>query len=222
MGGIENWTADSDDPWAKAARRAQGLEDKGLGQALTAYYSRYLPLGLFLLVAAGAMGAFFAFRGSEAEWPLYLIVGCGLAVVGVIVGGLIYNSKRVVPAAEFGNVDVLLSLESEERKRIRRQIAGKIPADRENLAVARGAAVQMRKGLATQLLFAPIYPLVFVPQALRYVTRGDDPFGWFMLIAVGLLTIGIVFIVRDFRRTGRFLTRTAGQPFPTKPDGRRL
>jgi hypothetical protein len=221
MGGIENLAADSDDPWAKATRRSQGLVDKGLGQAVTAYYARYLPLGLFLLVVAVALVAFFTSRGTEGDWPLYLIIGCGLAVVAVLTGGLIYNSKHVVPAAEYGNVDVLLSLESEERKQIRQQIAGKIPAEREHLAVARGAAVQMRKGLATQLLFAPIYPLVFLPQALRLAMRGDDLFAWFMFIAVGLLTIGIAFIVRDFRRAGRFLTRTTGQPLPTKTDEHR-
>jgi hypothetical protein len=178
---------------------------------------------LFLLLAAGALGAFFAFRGSEVDWPLYLILGCGLAVVGVLAGGLIYNSKRVAPAVEFGNVDVLLSLETEERKQIKRQITGKIPAERDHLAVARGAAVQMRKRLATQLLFVPIYPLVFIPQELRLVMRGDGSFAWFLLISVVLLlTIGIVFIVRDFRRAGRFLSRTSGQPSATKPDERRL
>lgn len=67
----------------------------------------------------------------------------------------------------------------------------------------------MRKALATQLLIMPFYPLVFIPQALNSAGR-DDPFGWVFLGAVFLLMIGMIFVVRDFSRAGRFLGRTAG------------
>jgi hypothetical protein len=57
----------------------------------------------------------------------------------------------------------------------------------------------------------PFYPLVFIPQALNSAGR-DDPFVWVFLVAVFLLMIGMIFVVRDFSRAGRFLRRTAGQP----------
>jgi hypothetical protein len=105
---------------------------------------------------------------------------------------------------------VLLSLENEERKQVRRQIAGKAAMDPQHLAVTRAAAVQLRKGLATQLLLAPLFPLTFIPQALR----GDGPFAWLMATAVGVAVIGIALFVRDFRRAGRFLALTAEQAAP--------
>ena len=128
-----------------------------------------------------------------------------------MIGGLVFNPKKVVPAADYGNVDVTLSLTSEERKHVRRQIAGKTTVVPDHLTVTRGAAVQMRKALATQLLIMPFYPLVFIPQALNSAGR-DDPFVWVFLVAVFLLVIGMIFVVRDFSRAGRFLRRTAGQP----------
>jgi hypothetical protein len=108
---------------------------------------------------------------------------------------------------------VTLSLTGEERKQIRRQIAGKAAVIPEQLTVTRGAAVQMRKALATQLLLMPFYPLLFIPQAVRQVQR-DEPFGWVFAAFICVLMVGIVFLVRDFRRTGRFLARTVEQSLP--------
>ncbi|WP_235423704.1 hypothetical protein [Pseudarthrobacter chlorophenolicus] len=93
------------------------------------------------------------------------------------IGGLIYNAKKVVPAVQSGRIDVLLSLESDERKRIRRQITGKAPLDIEHLPVVRAAAVQLRKNVATQLLVQPMIPLIFIPQAVNFARRGDSRSG---------------------------------------------
>lgn len=103
-----------------------------------------------------------------------------------------------------------LSLTGEERKHVRRQIVGKAAVVPEHLTVTRGAAVQMRKALATQLLIMPFYPLVFIPQAIN-TAGGDDPFGWIFVGVVALFVIGSIFLIRDFRRAGRFLARTAAQ-----------
>lgn len=208
MSGIDDLLAQSNDRWAHAMRRAQGIEDKGLGEAVKTYYTRYFPVGLVGLVAAGSFAGMLGFGGAPSDWASYLIFGIFLAAFGIVIGGLIYNSKKVVPAARVGRVDVLLSLESEERKQIRRQIAGKSAADPEHLFVARAAAVQLRKGLATQLLLAPF--LVFVPilQTARLAVRGD-PFWWFMAIGVGVMMLATALLVRDFQRTRRFLARTS-------------
>lgn len=208
MSGIDDLLAQSNDRWAHAVRRAHGIDDKGLGEAVRTYYTRYFPAGLLVLVAAGTLAGMLGFGAAPSDWPSYLIFGIFLAALGVVVGGLIYNSTKLVPAARVGRVDVLLSLESEERKQIRRQIAGKAAVDPEHLSVARASAVQLRKGLATQLLLAPFFVCVFIPQAARLTVRGD-PFSWFMAVGVVGVLIGMAFLIRDFRRTGRFLARTS-------------
>jgi hypothetical protein len=214
MSGIDDLMAGSNDRWANAVRRAQGIADNGLGEAVKTYYTRYVPAGLVILVGAGTVAGILAFGGALADWEPYLVFGFFLALLGVVIGGLVYNAKKVVPAAQSGRVDVLLSLDSEERKQVRRQIAGQAAIVPEHLAVTRAAAVQLRKGLATQLLLAPLYPLIFIPQAVHFALLGDNLFGWLMAAAVGVLVIGVVFLVRDFRRAGRFLAHTTEQAAP--------
>lgn len=214
MSGIDGLMAQPNDRWAQAARRAQGIADNGLGEGLKAYYTRYFPIGLVVILAAGTLGGILAFRATLADWGAYLVFGFFLAVPGVLVGGLVYNAKKLAPAVQAGRVDVMLSLESEERKQVRRQIAGKTAIDSEHLAVTRAAAVQLRKGLARFLLVAPMFPLLFIPQAMSFAFRGDSPAAWLMAIGVVAVLIGLVLSVRDFRRAGRFLARTADQIAP--------
>lgn len=202
--------AQPNDRWAHAIRRAQGIADNGLGEALKTYYTRYFPAGLIILLAAGTLVGILAFGGTIADWGSYSVMfGFFLAVLGVLVGGLVYKAKKLAPAVQAGRVDVMLSLESEERKHVRRQIAGKADIDSEHLAVSRGAAVQLRKGLATQLLLAPVFPLLFIPQSMNFAFRGDSPAAWLMAAGVVAVLIGLVLLLRDFRRAGRFLARTA-------------
>lgn len=208
MGAIEELRSESNERWAQAAKRAQGLADNCLGAAVKVYYTRFWPVGVTVLVAVGSMVSALAFGFSYGEWPSYITFGFMLAGLGTMIGGLIFNSKKVVPAAEYGNVDVTLSLTDEERKHVRRQVAGKAAVVPEHLTVTRGAAVQMRKALATHLLIMPFYPLVFIPQAINSAGR-NDPFGWVFVAAVSLFLIASIFLIRDFRRSGRFLARTA-------------
>lgn len=215
MSGIDDLMAESKDRWDHAARRAQGLADNGLGEAVKTYYTRYFPGGVVVLLVVGTLGGMLALGGALMEWASFLVFGFFLAVLGVLIGGLVYNAKKVVPAARTGRVDVLLSLESEERKQVRRQIAGKAAIDPEHLVVTRGAAVQLRKGLATQLLLlAPMFPLLFIPQAVGFALRGDIVAAWVMAVGVVATGIGVVLFVRDFRRAGRFLAGTAEQAAP--------
>ncbi len=210
MSGIDDLMAESNDRWANATRRAQGIEDNGLGEAVKTYFARYFPAGLFLVVVGTAV-AILGLRGPLADWPTFLAFGFLVAVLGVVVGGLVFNSKKVAPAAKSGKVNVLLSLESGEQKQVRRQIAGRAPIDSEHLSVTRAAAVQLRKGLATQLVLAPFFPLTFIPQAVNFALRGDTLAAGIMALGVGVTVIAFGLLVRDFRRAGRFLTRTAGQ-----------
>jgi hypothetical protein len=176
------------------------------------YYTRYFPAGVITLLVAGTVVGMLAFGGVLADWASFLVFGFFLAVLGVLIGGLVYNAKKVVPAARTGRVDVLLSLENEERKQVRRQIAGKAPVMPQHLMVTRGAAVQLRKGLATQLVLqAPLFPLIFIPQAVNFALRGDSVASWVMVVGVVAAVIAVVLFVRDFRRAGRFLARTSDQ-----------
>lgn len=107
---------------------------------------------------------------------------------------------------ELGSIDVLVSLTDDEQKRIRRQILGKAPISREHVVVALAAAVQYRKNLATQLIFLPLLPLVFMPQA----DPGTSNIWWLMSIGFAAYGVAGPIGARDFRRTGRFLAETAG------------
>lgn len=134
-----------------------------------------------------------------------MVFGCFLAALGAAIGGLVYNAKKIAPAAELGRIDVLLSLEDEERKDIRRQIRGKTPVDPGHLVVSRAAAVQLRKNLTTQLIWMPVLPLAFIPQ----VIRGDGLSSWLMAVVVAAQIIATLFVAREFQNAGRFLARTA-------------
>ena len=76
--------------------------------------------------------------------------------------------------------------------------------------VARAAAVQLRKNLATQLIWMSVFPLIFIPQ----VIRGAGFISWFMAAGVLVMVIAALFVVRDFRRAGRFLDRTTEPGVP--------
>ena len=210
MSGIEDLGAKSSHRWADAERRAQGVEDLGLGGALKTYYTRYFPAGVIILVAAGTILASLVFGGGPSDWPSFLAAGFLLAVLGAVIGGVMYNAKKIVPAAELGRIDVLLSLKNEDQQDIRRQVLGKTPVDPEHLAVSRAAAVQLRKNLATQLIWMSVLPLTFIPQ----VIRGAGFISWFMAVGVAVLVIGAMFVARDFQRAGSFLARTAEPGVP--------
>jgi hypothetical protein len=166
------------------------------------------------LIAVVTLVGILAFPRAPEMWPTLLASGFLLGVVVAFVGGLIYNAKKVVPAANLGKIDVLFSLESEEQKQVRRQIAGKAPIDPDHLGVTRAAAVQLRKGLATQLILQPLMPCVFAIQALNFALGGDSLVAVLMATAVTGIVIADGFLIRDFRQTGRFLTRTTEQDAP--------
>lgn len=54
----------------------------------------------------------------------------------------------------------------------------------------------------------PAYLLVFASQTLNWVMRGD-PFGWVMAIVLVGFMVATALLIREFRRTGRFLAGTS-------------
>ncbi|ALE06250.1 hypothetical protein AL755_13590 [Arthrobacter sp. ERGS1:01] len=207
MSGLDDLLAESNDRWSRAMRNAQDVKDLGLGQAVRTYYIRYFPAGVLVLIVAGTALGLLLFRGNPSAWPQYLALGLVLAAAGTVIGGLIYNAKKVSPAARLPSGDILFPLESEERKQINRQIAGKAPIDREHLSVARAGAVQQRKGLARLFLLMPSNLFLFASLTANWAGQAA-PLAWLMLAAVAATITGMVFLIRDFRRAGRFLTTT--------------
>lgn len=190
--------------WANAARNAQGLADNGMGRAVKAYYAFYFPVAVGALMLTGTLGAALVLGSRPADWPLYATFGLLLAALGALIGGLIYDAKKVRPAAELGTTDVMLWLEGAEQRHVRQQILGKTAVVPEHLGVARGAAVQLRKSQTTKLILAPVLPLAFMPQAVP----GRSDLWWLMAILIGTQFIAGGFVARDFLRSGRFLTGT--------------
>jgi hypothetical protein len=209
MSGLDDLLAASNDRWSRAMRNAKDVEDTGLGHAVKTYYTRWFPAGVLAAIAVGAVAAMLGIADALAGWGTYVVVGLLLATAGSIIGGLVYNAKKVAPAARLYWADVLFPLESEERKHVKRQIAGKAAIDHEHLPVARAGAVQLRKSLATQLVLMPSYFFMFASQAANQAVRGEPLLAGIMATAVGGSILGMALMVRDFRRTSRFLAGTS-------------
>ena len=206
MSGVDDLLKRDEKRWEAARRRAAGIEDRGLGPAIRRYYTRYLPAGALALTAAVAGTGLLASLAGPVDWELVATLGILSAAVGAGIGGLVYNSKRIASAASAGRVDVMLSLDDAERKSLRRQIRGKEPIDPRWVDVTRAAAVQLRRGLATQLMLFPIQALIFLPQVIHWAGL----FSWLFAAATLLMVVGLVYTYRDFRRTGECLARTQG------------
>jgi hypothetical protein len=91
-------------------------------------------------------------------------------------------------------------------------VVGTGPIDVTELVVLRGAAIQIRQGLAKQLLIAPGTILFFSGQtASRGITSVLDV----LIIFAVLVMAGLyAFSALQFRRTGTFLTANGPVPLP--------
>lgn len=209
MSGVDRLLAEANQRWLRAMDRARDVEDLGLGPAVKAYYIRYLPVLALVCLALGAGVGLLMGEGSPPDRLLVLSMGCAFAMLGTLVGGLVYNSKRIAPAVRLSSVDVLYVLSDAERKHINRQIAGRAALDRGHLPVVRAGAIQLRKGLATQVIMMPPYVFLIVGQTASLAIREDLP--WLpgaMLVVGGALA---ALLIRDFKRTGRMVALTSGQ-----------
>lgn len=210
MSGLDDLISESN-RWAEAERRSQGVTDNGIGDAIKKYYTRYFPAGLVAIVTAGTVGAMMLDDSSLGGWPSYIVGGFLLASLGSLIGGALYNAKKVQPMVKPGRIGVLLSLNDEEQKQVRRQILGKEPVDARHVAVIRAAAVQTRKVLATQIMtLTPMLPLAFIPQALRFTS---PLWLWSLMALAAVLALAAgMLVVWEFRQAGKLLTSTVGEP----------
>ncbi|NOJ59452.1 hypothetical protein [Arthrobacter sp. 260] len=193
--------------WAKAERRARGIADHGLGKALTRYFTLYFPAILLVLMAGGAVASSLIF-GLAWNDPTSFQLGFLLAGIGTLILGLVYNAYRIRPAAEVGTLSVLMALESDEQKKVRRQILRKILPETTQLAVSRAAAVQLRKSLATSLMILPM--LLFCVTSNLFAVSGG--LWWLVASAIPFSLIAAVQVIREFRSAGQFLRETEDGP----------
>lgn len=200
--------------WAKVTRIAEGITDYGIGRAVRAYFLLYLPVGVIVLTGIGFLISVLIFGNIREQWPLPLVMGLFLSSMGTLVGGLVYASKRVNPQVRPQRSGALIWLEKYEQKKIRKQIYGRIPPVQEQLAVARGAAVQIRQSLALQLLIAPGYMLMAAGQLLN---APDSFLNAIWISLFGIFLAVYVMTIWQFHQTGRFLERTAASVHTEAP-----
>lgn len=207
MSGVDRLLAEANQRWLRAMDRARDVEDLSLGPAVKVYYTRYFPVLALVCLALGAGVGLLTGEGTPADLLFVLSMGCTFALLGSMVGGLVYNSKRIAPAVRLSAIDPLYVLQDEERKHIHRQIAGRASLDREHLPVVRAGTIQLRKGLATQLIFVPPYAFMIATQIASSALR-EDSLWWIptALLVVGAVTVA--FMVRQFKWTGRLLAMT--------------
>jgi hypothetical protein len=196
----------ADSRWAKAASRAEGLTDLGIGVAVRHYFLVVFPsiLVIGLLIGFAVVAIWPDPDGYTLRSGVYfglILTGIGTAVVGII-----YGSKKITPLVQPQRPAVAVALSAEEIKYVRRQVMTGKPTDSEELPVLRGVAVQIREGLAKQLLQAPAFPALFAGQTLfRGITSALDVA---ILLAVLVIAGVSVFTAHQYRRTGAFLDST--------------
>lgn len=175
--------AGAESRWTKAASRAQGLTDLGIGGAVRRYFLVHFPLRVLAgLVVGFALAALWP-DVAEGFLRSGLYLGSLPGGLGVFVVGWVYGSKKVSSMVRDHPIGVTLGLTAEEVKHVRRQVLGKEPIDVNHISVLRGAAVQIRAGLAKQLLWSPDLLIYFAGQ---FLSRGVQSFLDVMMIVLPL------------------------------------
>jgi hypothetical protein len=192
--------------WAKAAARAEGLTDSGMSGVLRRYFLLYVPASVVVLTGIGAAAAALMFGNRAEDWPRFLGFGCTVAALGILVGGMIYSSRKVRSMVRPQGAAIMMYLTDAEKKSIRQQIRGKAPLQQKHVAVIRGAAIQTRQGLATLLLIAPG---LFLNSIAQLLNTGAGPFiQALQLFLAAVVSAVTYFAAWEFRRAGELLEST--------------
>ncbi|GAB3533736.1 hypothetical protein GCM10027403_08250 [Arthrobacter tecti] len=204
--------------WNRAVRLAGGLQDHGISAAVKRYYVTVLPLVVVVsVIVVWIVGVVISGRADR------LLFGIGVMFSGlaVMISGFVYSSKKVSPLVTPDGPSIHHLVSEGESKRGRRQIRGSVQAEGDERIVARGLVIQMRKGLASQLLVAPGYVLIFLPQAFI----GSDGLRWWFLAVVAAFAAAFGLMAREFHRTSVFLKSTepdtSAKPAEDRPSGDR-
>lgn len=190
--------------WALAERTALGLKDNGVSAAMRRYLVIVFPVLAVVCTAVGALITWLVF-GDDDGWLLHLKFGVMLSSLVTGITGFVYAHRRVSPMVKPERASVLMLLEPAEAKNIRKQATGRKTIDAQKVQVVRAAAIQMRPGLAMQLMLTPSWLMLFTAQMLS----------WTSLLFVGLYLLliasfGVVIVlgIRDFRGMSKVLQST--------------
>lgn len=188
--------------WARAERAAQGITDGGVDAAVRCFYTRVIPV---ILLIGAAINAIVIFILDEPVSLTIAVFGT-LAISAMItmIYSFVYVSKKVNPLVTPDRASVLMLLNMEDSKRIRRQITGAAPVEPDELVVSRGAAVQMLKSAGSQLLTTAGQFMFFAGATLYY----DAPYQFFWLLLTLAPAIALTMMFRHFRKILRFLKET--------------
>ena len=144
-----------------------------------------------------------------------MFFGSLLSGLGLVVVGMVYGSKRISVLVRPTRIEVTVGLTAEEAKHVRRQVLAKEPVDLDQILVLRGAAVQMREGLAKQLLWSPGFLIYFTGQFLLHGTLSV------FAVVMNLLLLGmfvlLILAARQFHQTGVYLPSTVASFSTTLP-----
>jgi hypothetical protein len=192
--------------WTKAASRAEGLTDLGIEGSVRRYFLVYFPLTVLAGLVVGFALASLWPEVAEGFLQSGLYFGSLLSGLGVFVVGWVYGSKKVSPMVRPRRIGVTVGLSAEEVKHVRRQVVAKEPIDVNHISVLRGAAVQIREGLAKQLLWSPGLLIYFAGQSL---SRGiQSVIDVLMIVLLLCMVVLLGLAARQFHQTGVFLTST--------------
>jgi hypothetical protein len=182
------------------------LTDLGIGVAVRRYFLMYLPFTFLAGLVVGFALASLWPDVAEGFVRSGLYIGSLMSGLGVAVVGWVYGSKKVSRMVRPRRIGVTVGLTADEVKHIRRQVLAKEPIDVSHISVLRGAAVQIREGLAKQLLLSPGLLIYFAGQ---FLSRGIQSVIDVMML---VLLLGMVVLLgitsRQFHQTGEFLTST--------------
>ncbi|MFJ5979287.1 hypothetical protein ACIQLM_19140 [Pseudarthrobacter oxydans] len=182
------------------------MTDLGIGGAVRRYFLMYFPFTFLAGLVVGFALASIWPDVAEGFVPSGLYIGSLLSGLGVAVVGWVYGNKKVSRMVRPRRIGVTVGLTDEEVKHIRRQVLTKEPIDVSHISVLRGAAVQIREGLAKQLLFSPGLLIYFAGQ---FLSRGiQSVIDVVMLVLLVGMVVLLAITSRQFHQTGEFLTST--------------
>jgi F0F1-type ATP synthase membrane subunit c/vacuolar-type H+-ATPase subunit K len=201
-------TLDADARWAAAAQLANGVVDDGVHRrrrvALTWITAVVLgsmlvgfALGFWMLSNDGGVSTTEESRGQRLLLT-FIFLGLG-STVGI--GGFIwaFRTKRYITRWSA----VISPLNRSEKKSVRRQLAGKIPADEARLPVLVAIARQNQR--VTEGI-VPMLTAVVLINLAQSIT-GPDYFKYFSLVIGVLFVVTGVQLTVGYRRGAGFIQR---------------
>ncbi|MDT0233536.1 hypothetical protein [Curtobacterium sp. BRB10] len=196
--------------WAAAARLADGQSDDGLRRRRTRVFVWVGALVLvswavgvvLALVLAPTTGSSDASGGDGVQ----LLVQLLLLLLGLVVGtvGFVWAFRSGHYVTRWRSVSSPLS--RAEQRSVRRQIAGKEPIDDEHADIVFAVAVQNRRAT---LGILPVVGAVMLFAASTAVSTDSLPIKLVELVASLVAVLGLVQLLVQYRRAGRFLSEHA-------------